>query len=219
MSDNIVRYVPSAVAENAGFKNLYEVHREEIDRLYASIHATVQNGYITTMDENRTAQWESALGLVPDDTIPLSIRRQTVKDLLALSPPITRYTLEDTLTAKYGVGNFYLKIIPERYEVIIGIETIIDTYVEYMHKWLANEALTYEMLTSNTYSMLSRYRGASYTYSSSQIEKSFRNFIRKQIPCNMTLDWFAKYMHSYLRGKYAYGDVEQFTYGALSQYA
>lgn len=49
---------------------------------------------------------------------------------------------------------------------------------------------------------------------------TFKN-IQKMIPANMTIEAIQgePYLHIYLQKKYTYGDIEQFTYGELSQYA
>lgn len=219
MSNNVIRYTPQAVKSNGAFNNMYLVHKSEIDNLHVWIKHVVDNAYIDTMDEDRIKEWEEVLLLSTDTSKPPTLRIDIIKDYLGFLPPITRYTLEDLLINKYGEGNFYLKIIKERFEVIVGVETEPDDLVEYMYGWLKKEGVTYTELELKTYSILMKYRGSQSSTTAQLLEQSFKKFLRKIIPANILLTFAIMYMYSYIRGLYTYGELEQYTYKYLSQYS
>lgn len=219
MSNNVVRYTPEAVKTNGAFNNMYGVHKIEIDNLYVWIKHVVNNSYIDTMDEDRISEWEEVLQLTANQGKPPTLRISEIKDYLNFLPPITRYTLYDMLVLKYGEGNFYLDIRKEVFEVIIGVENAPDDFVEYMYGFLKNKGITYTELTTKTYSILMKYRGTQNTTNALLSEQSFKKLLRKLIPANMLLTFGIMYMYDYIRGRYTYSELEQYTYKYLSQYS
>ena len=220
MSNNVVRYTPDAVKDNTTFQKLYEIHRIEIDNLHGSIKRTVDDSYIDSMSEDRIAQWEEVLLLPTDSTMSPTVRIKAIKDYLNFLPPITRYKLEDMIILKYGVGNYYLKINKETFEVIVGVETAPTDFVEYMYGWFKMEKILYSAITDKTYSQLMKFRGVSDTTTNALLaDQSFRKLLRKIVPANMQLTFAIMFMYSYLRGLYTYTELEQYTYAYLSQYS
>lgn len=219
MSNTVTRYTPTAVEDNDTFIRLYSIEQAEIDKLHATIKKVVDNSYIDTADESRLSEWEAALGLPNGYSKPLSVRVQDIKDYLAFLPPITRYKLEDILTLKYGAGHYYLNIKREIYEVIIGVETAPDDFVEFMYDWFKIKNKQYEWLESYTYTQLGRYRGNQNQASSIISEQSFQKLLRKIIPANMLLTFGIMYMYSYLRGRYVYMELEEHDYAYWGQYS
>ena len=135
MSNNVTRYTPNAVKNNRVFQNQYLVHQIEIDNLHGAIRRTVDNSYIDSMNDDRIAEWEEVLLLPVNVGRPSSLRIKAIKDYLNFVPPITRYKLIDMLDLKYGKDHYYLKINKETFEVIVGVETAPDDFVEYMYGW------------------------------------------------------------------------------------
>ena len=219
MSNNVLRYKPEAVKDNDVFNGLYEVEKSEIDSLHGFIQNTVDNAYIDTCDEDRITEWEEALGMPNGGAKPPTQRKKEIKDYLSFLPPITRYKLEDMLIAKYGEGNYFLRIRKEIYEVIIGVEDAPNDYMEYMYGWLRLNGKTYSILSLQSYSQLGRYRGSQNTTDSLLAEQSFQKLLRKLIPANMLLTVGIRYMYGYIRGLYTYSELEQYTYKYLSQYS
>lgn len=219
MSNNVIRYTPSAVEDNDTFIRLYDVEKTEIDNLHVSIHQVIKNSYLDTCDTERLSEWEEALDLPDGSDKSAFVRLHEIKDYLNFLPPITRYTLEELLIKKYGEGNYYFVIFKERYEIIIGVETAPNDYVEYMYAWLHINRVLYKEMNSQSYSQLMRFRGVQDTTNSLLADQSFRKFMRKIVPANMILTFSIMFMYAYLRGLYTYSELEQYTYAYLSQYS
>lgn len=219
MSNNVTRYTPNAVKNNRVFQNQYLVHQIEIDNLHGAIRRTVANSYIDSMDDDRIAEWEEVLLLPVNVGQPPSLRIKAIKDYLNFVPPITRYKLIDMLDLKYGKDHYYLKINKETFEVIVGVETAPDDFVEYMYGWLYLN-MTYGGMAEKTYSVLMKFRGVVDSTSNALLsDQSFKKLLRKLVPANMLLTFAIMFMYAYLRGLYTYTELEQYTYAYLSQYS
>ena len=80
----MLNYYPEVIKSIREFQKLIETESLQVDEMHEALTKALGNAYISTADENRIAQWERYLGIVPlpqgEDTLEqwLTDRRETI---------------------------------------------------------------------------------------------------------------------------------------------
>ena len=76
--ERMLNYWPRVIQEILEFQAIANAEGFEIDFASSDINVMVNEAYLTTMGEDRTAQWEQMLGIAPNSDDTLSDRRETI---------------------------------------------------------------------------------------------------------------------------------------------
>lgn len=78
MGDRMLNYYPPVLKEILELKAIIKALGFEVDFLHADFDYTLNDAWLLTMGENRIAQWEKALGIVPSGTDTIDDRREVI---------------------------------------------------------------------------------------------------------------------------------------------
>lgn len=90
-----------------------------------------QNFYPATADLDTIKLYEEILGIIPDTTDTLEIRRWVIINRFSTRPPYTLPLLKERLNSLVGVGNWELEIDYPNYTLDITIHVSDDAYSLY----------------------------------------------------------------------------------------
>ena len=145
------------------FKEIAKALNPEFDFMVANINQTLANMFIATMDEDAVSRMESIVGITPEETDTLDIRRVKLQAKFSECLPYTDETLDDRLTTLCGADGYEIDRRYTDYELDITtrldngniFDTVIDTLSVIMP---CNLVVTYKNLI-NTVSPLNFYVG------------------------------------------------------------
>lgn len=123
MIEYVRRYEPKVIQNNDEMNDIYDVHKQEIEKLHSSLNQMRLNAYVQSMDINHIKNWEKILNIQSNDSYTLQERRENVLNRLLFKPPYTRQSLGDVLYNIWGEGNYQFEIYPNEFRVIIDIDT------------------------------------------------------------------------------------------------
>lgn len=173
----IKRYIPKVLQDNDTMDSIYSTQEDEIELLHKSSMDIFNNNFVQTSNLKGVRKYEEILKIKSDISFDLEYRKQKILDKLTYKPPFTRQRLQSILERIWGVGNFLFEISPDKFEVIIDIETTNPSYyieyskiirdvipanlylilsLQYTYLFL-NRNYTYESLETLDYEELSKY--------------------------------------------------------------
>lgn len=106
--------------EVADYKEICQTEQAQFEILAGYINAVAKNFFFQTMDESSIAQWEQAIGILPNpETEDLQFRRDRVLNRISTKPPFTLGFLYQKLDALLGPGNYEIEVDYPNYTLYI----------------------------------------------------------------------------------------------------
>ena len=162
-ADYVNRYKPSVLKGNDTTDALFDVEKEEVEKLYGTRKKIFDNLFIETMDVEGIARQEEFFNIKPNAFQTLEERRMIVLNKLLYRPPFTRQNFQKILENIWGKGKYIFQIYPDDYRIVIDIDTNNPVvYLQFSQQ-------IREVIPANLYLVLSiqwthLYLGRNYTY-------------------------------------------------------
>lgn len=74
----MLKYYPPVISNIKEFRALTDIEGSEVDALKESLQSVINNAYLSTMDEQRIAEWEKLLGITDIKGFTLEDRRDVI---------------------------------------------------------------------------------------------------------------------------------------------
>lgn len=163
MVEYVKRFVPSVLEGNDTSDALYEVEKEEVEKIRGEAKRVFDNCFIMTMDLLGIQREESLLEIMPNAYQTLEQRREVVLNKMLYRPPFTMRNVTQILENIWGKGNFIWNFYPEDYRLIVDIDTNDPVIYLQFSKQVRN------IIPANIYLILSVqytyiYLGRNFTY-------------------------------------------------------
>ena len=101
------------------FQEIAKVEDIEFIRFYGLCEKALLNMFIATMNEDAISRMEKIVGIIPEETDTLELRRMKLQDKFCDFLPYTDKTLDDRLTALCGEDGYEITRNYKEYELII----------------------------------------------------------------------------------------------------
>lgn len=174
----IKRYIPKVLQENDTMDSIYSTQEDEINKLNETSMEVFHNNFVKTCDLKGVKKYEEILKIKPDVDFDLEYRKQKILDKLTYRPPFTKQRFQSILERIWGVENFLFKILPDKFQVIIDINTNNPKY------YISYSTIIRNVIPANMYLILS----LQYTYLYLQ-----RNYTYSKLNQSMTYEELSKY--------------------------
>lgn len=174
----IKRYIPKVLQDNDTMDSIYLTQEDEIELLHKSSMDIFNNNFVQTSNLKGVRKYEEILKIKSDVDFDLEYRKQKILDKLTYKPPFTRQRLQSILERIWGVGNFLFEISPDKFQVIIDINTNNPKY------YTSYGTIIRNVIPANMHLILS----LQYTYLYLQ-----RNYTYSKLEQSMTYEELSKY--------------------------
>ncbi len=219
--------IPVVARENGELMSIYQIQKEELEKLEASARYIFKNLFLETADEEGVKEYEKILNVVGSGS--LTTRKNFILLRLGSRPPYTEAALRRLCNAIYGEGKYGFTVYgdtcaivfhayvdnPEDFisfnrelRAIVPANILMIYVIQYMYLWL-NENMTYEELTVNekyTYEELSRYSSV---------------YVNINDTVGYILEMIVKYAYYWLSHNITYRELSEnslYTYAELSRH-
>lgn len=113
------------------YQQICQTEQQEFEALAGFINAVAENFFFQTMDESSIAQWEQALGIIPNpQTEDLEFRRYRVLNRISTKPPFTLRFLYQKLDSIIGAGNYEISVDYPNYTLYIKSSALNQNYAQ-----------------------------------------------------------------------------------------
>lgn len=119
MKNYVLRYTPEPYKDNNEMLALYGAEKNIYIDVYNARRTLYNNLYINSANLDAIKKYEKTYEIIPDSSLTLEQRRQTIINKLILKPPFTRHRLKEILDLYYGEDKYIFIIYPTRYEIFI----------------------------------------------------------------------------------------------------
>lgn len=120
MERKLIDYLPSVVREYIEFQGITGSEQPELERVWMDTDALLSNQFLPTAGNMGLSRWEAILGITPQKTDTLDVRRARIKAKWNVELPYTVRWLQNWLLKLCGSEGYALSI--EEYTIHIQLD-------------------------------------------------------------------------------------------------
>ena len=168
MVRQLINYHPEWLRDIKEIQVISEIQQEQSENISDALDSVWNNNFLSTLDENGCARWESMLGLKKAST--LEERRAVIASKVVEIRPFTYGALKQMLNNILGEDGYWIALYPNTYTLVVSIKSekmalissvqdLLDRIVPANIVWSVAELLynTHGMLQSLKHTELSEY--------------------------------------------------------------